>query len=292
MSDLFPNRLLNVSHYRQPHGRHPVPRRIPAGETLVELVTGGRGYVEQDGLWAEVLTGTLLWHSSGCYTIGRSDFQSPYRCLAVLFSTPDGAPALPRISRWDEPAEISQFTRDAVSHFLDEAFDRDALLAHLYGRLFYQVRLYHHRAPAADAPAALAMVLEAVNSRYSQPLQIQDLAEMAGWSVPYLHAMFRLHLDTSPHQALIRRRLRAVREQLATSHRPLKQIADECGFSTAAALCRAFRQATGMTPAVFRRQRMQPWAATATVENVQLPASGSRVATHKFKARSDHDVEP
>ncbi len=263
MSDLHPSRLANVTHYRQAPGRHPNPRQIRPGQLLVELVTGGRGWVEHDGEWVEAGAGALLWHRPGDWTIGRSDFASPYRCLAVLFEFAPGqeVPAAPRLSQWPANAEVKQFTREVVGHYLDEQFDRAALSAYLYGRLLYQIRLHHRRAPASQMPPPLARVLETLETRYAEPLQLADLAAVGKCSIPHLHALFRRHLDGSPHQALNRRRLQAARELLATTSAPLKQVADQCGYANAAALCRAFRQGTGSTPAAFRHQRMQPWPA-------------------------------
>jgi len=253
--------LLNVSHYYQRPGVHPVPRTIREGEQLVELVTGGRGWVEHRGEWIEVVRGMLLWHVAGDTTIGRSDFDSPYRCLAVLLDVDDGTRPVPRISRWGAAGEMKAFVSEVLSRFLDETFDRHALLAYTRGTLLYHATVYHHNPPVAEAPGGLRKVLAAIEEHYDRALQVRDLAEAAGWSVPHLHAVFRSHLRSSPHQVLIRRRLQAVREKLAMTDLPIKQIADECGFANAAALCRAFRQATGTTPGAFRRSRTHPWPA-------------------------------
>jgi transcriptional regulator GlxA family with amidase domain len=57
----------------------------------------------------------------------------------------------------------------------------------------------------------------------------------------------------SPHQYLIRQRMRAARHMLATSTEPIKAIARNTGYINTENFCRAFRQHVGLTAAAYRR---------------------------------------
>lgn len=253
-----PRELRRASHYHQAHGIHPGAYTIPPDHELVEVVTGGHGWVEHEGQWFEVGPGALVWHMPGDRTIARSDFADPYRCLAVLFSGPlPPGRRVPRFSNWPELDELRAFTREVVRTVVDESFDRQAILAYTFGRLYYQARRSHHRAWSPDLPPNLRKVLKSLYVNFALPLTLADLAEQAGWSVPHLHAVFKQHLGSSPHQYLARRRLQAAREYLVATDRPIKRIAADCGYNRDAAFCRQFRQATGLTPAAYRR-RHQP----------------------------------
>ena len=247
--------LLGVTEYHQAAGRQPEARNIAGGRELIEVVTGGRGWVEDEGGWVELVAGDICWHRQGDRTIGRSDVADPYRCLAVEVEVASLASrSVPHLTRWSDAEEVRWFTRQAVRWWLDDGFDRGALLAWVYGRLLFQATLDVHTRATRHLPPQLLAVIEALDMRYAEPLGLDELAAAAGWSGAHLHAVFREHLGTSPHQYLIQRRLRVARELLASTRQPIADVAAACGFSGAAAFCRTFRRGVGATPAAYRRR--------------------------------------
>jgi AraC-like DNA-binding protein len=250
--------LLGLSHYHQRPGLHPVPVAFANGVQCFELLTGGRGWVEEvRGEWKEVAPGDLLWHVPGEKTIGRSDFEHPYSCLAVRFRDASiSRGTIPRITRWEEIDEARRFTREVVQLHADDAFDSGVLMRHIISRLQFQARLWVHRQREHRLPVELQRAMELLNRSYARPLPLQELAQAAGWSVPHLHDRFKSHLGLSPHQALIRRRIQAARELLAGTNEPIKSIASGCGFSTAAAFCAQFKKMTLLSPAEYRRRQL------------------------------------
>jgi LacI family transcriptional regulator len=62
-------------------------------------------------------------------------------------------------------------------------------------------------------------------------------------------------LGRTIHQEIHRVRVERARDLLAHSTMPIKQVAHEAGFSGVQYLTRVFRQATGETPAQYRRAR-------------------------------------
>jgi AraC-like DNA-binding protein len=223
----------------------------------IELVTGGRGWVEVEGVWREVGAGDLLWHAQGDYTIGRSDFEQPYRCLAVRFRTSTYRQRpVPRLTRWEEMDEVLHFTNQVVRLHAEGALDPQILLRYFLGRIHFQAELYLRVQRERGLPAELQRVLEAVHRRYAEPLSLRELATLAGWSVPHLHERFRAELGISPHQALIRRRIQAARELLASTNDPMKSIAAQCGFPNASAFCLQFRKAAQTTPLAYRARQL------------------------------------
>lgn len=258
-----PQRLTGATHYHQAAGSHPSPRLVPAGFELVELVTEGRGWVQSDGRWHEVVAGQLIWHVAGDETIGRSDFERPYRCLAATFSVADTTQRrCPHLSLWPELDEVRAFTREVVQCFVDDMFEQHLLMLYVYSRLLYQVRRHHHGRLAENVPLGLLKVLDEIDRHYSEDLTLETLAEVAGWSIPHLHQMFRDHLEVSPHHYLIQRRMRAAKEQLTATDRPIKQIAAACGYGYSASFCRQFRQETGLTPGEYRQRHAYDAALT------------------------------
>ena len=244
-----------VNHYHQEANRHPRNMVVPPSMERVELLTGGRGWILHEGAWKEVLPGDLIWNAPGDPTIGRSDFENPYRCLSVtLFSKKRQGSGMPRFSRWPDLAAIEAFTREMSGLFLEEEFDRQTLFEAVVSQLVLRVRVHAQIEGREDLPAPLRAVLQRLEADFASPCRVEDLAETAGWSVAHLHEVFRRHLQVSPHQMVMRLRLRAVRERLASTTQPVKQIAAECGFSDAAALANFFKSETGLTPGAYRNR--------------------------------------
>lgn len=248
--------VTSVAHFHQPYGLHPIPRALDENRLCVELVTGGRGWVFHEEEWVEVLPGALLWHGPGDFTIGRSDFEHPYRCLSVrmTFAGRWRRPA-PRITKWDDLDAVLEFTEQAVKLAFEESFDGQLLAERLYAELQFRAGHAAWAAGRQRAPEPLRLAQHAIERDFSGSLSVEDLAGLSGWSVPHLHAEFRRFYGKAPHQALIERRIRAAKVQLAATNNPVKQIAVECGFSGASAFCTAFRRQTGISPAAFRRER-------------------------------------
>ena len=250
--------LKSISHYHQSHGTHPGGPVIPAHMECVEVLTGGRGWVLHKDEWVEVTPGDFLWNRPGDCTIGRSDFENPYRCLSVRFETAEAdGRAMPRLTFWADVDAVLLFTREVSQLFLDDSFDRAALLDYVDSRLIYQVRLNEHTRQGERYPSPILIVMNRIERDFAEPLRIPQLAREAGWSAAYLQEAFRRHTGVTPHQWVLRRRMRAVKERLISSLDPIKQIAVECGFSDTAALTHAFKAETGSTPTAFRDHYQQ-----------------------------------
>lgn len=244
--------LRSVVHYHQMAGTQPTPNPVHRGWEVVEVVTRGRGWFLQDDDWVEVSAGAILWHVEGDQTIGRSDLEEPYSCFAVRIEGGAVRRHVPRLSFWPEVGEVVALADEAIRMFLDETFDRGPLLDYLYAKLKYQCLLYEHRKESAGIPEPLRVVRSFIESRYAEPLRIESLASVAGWSVPHLHSRFRAFYGTSPRQMILECRLRSAREQLVGTGYSIKEIAANAGFTHSSAFCSAFRKAMGMTPKAYR----------------------------------------
>jgi AraC family transcriptional regulator len=60
-------------------------------------------------------------------------------------------------------------------------------------------------------------------------------------------------MGAPPHRYVSRRRLENAKDMIATGRASLGEIALDSRFSSQSSFTRAFRRATGMTPAEYRR---------------------------------------
>lgn len=112
-----------------------------------------------------------------------------------------------------------------------------------------------------DATTRLSALKALVEIDPFQPWSVERMADQTGVSASRLHALFREQFDETPHAWLAATRMSKVCELLARSNVGLAEIAYRAGFSDQTALTRAMRNATGLTPAAYRRDhqpRTQP----------------------------------
>jgi len=248
-------RLIHVGYYRAPHGHFPSPVPIRESCEYIEMITAGQVLFD-DGSGERVCgAGTIFWHLPGESTIWKSVISDPYECLTVMFSlAPPFRRIAPRMAFW-KPHEAKSFADEVLRAFHDESIDRLALSCYIHSRLLWAAYSESKvRKDAENLPQALLRALEKIESSFSEPLEISLLAEEARVSVPYLHTLFKKHLGSAPHQALLERRLQEAKKLLASSDMNLKSLAFCCGFPSTEHFCRVFKRRFGTTAASFRRE--------------------------------------
>jgi AraC-like DNA-binding protein len=96
--------------------------------------------------------------------------------------------------------------------------------------------------------------MQAIDSLESG-VTVADMARMAGLSLRHFHDYYFQRREETPGEFLRRQRIGRAEELLRTTAKPIKAIAELCGFSAVSSFSRTFTAATGRTPTVFRRER-------------------------------------
>jgi AraC family transcriptional regulator len=104
-------------------------------------------------------------------------------------------------------------------------------------------------------PCHIRRAVALMEANFAAKLSREEMARAAGLSVSYFSKLFTQCIGLSPHQYLVRCRLRHGRKLLATLEENLSivDVATEAGFADQAHFCRHFRRAYGLTPLKFRR---------------------------------------
>ena len=98
-------------------------------------------------------------------------------------------------------------------------------------------------------------VREYVDSHIAGPIRVADLCALIQRSEAHFSRAFKRTFGASPHAFVMQRRLELAGQYMLQTEAPLSDIALRCGFTDQAHLCNHFRQATGETPAAWRRAR-------------------------------------
>ena len=101
-------------------------------------------------------------------------------------------------------------------------------------------------------------VRDYIDAHITGPLLIADLCALIQRSEAHFSRSFKRTFGESPHAFVVRRRVELAAEYMLTTDASLSDIALRCGFTDQAHLCKHFRQATGQTPAAWRRAHVPP----------------------------------
>jgi AraC family transcriptional regulator len=92
-----------------------------------------------------------------------------------------------------------------------------------------------------------------IHQHLDRPLQREVLAEVAGFSVPHLHRVFRGHTGESIAAYVRRIRLERAGRKLRIGVVDITEVALAAGYLSHAAFSKAFKAQYGLSPDAFRR---------------------------------------
>lgn len=107
-------------------------------------------------------------------------------------------------------------------------------------------------ATAADQRRAVRAALW-IEARSDEALSLADAAQAAALSPYHFLRSFAAVLGVTPHQYLVRCRLRKAAQLLADQERAVTDVALDVGFADLSNFVRSFRRAAGVSPVAFRR---------------------------------------
>jgi AraC-like DNA-binding protein len=253
-SRLPTSELLHMSYYRAPAVFSVSPHVIPKRTELVELVIAGVVYFRAGDQDWQVGCGALFWHVAGEETIHRTKPDAPYECLVLTFTarTRSARPA-PRLSIIPDHQRTRELCQEFLRAYHDEAVDRAVLGDYARHRLLWEAYQGKLHPSLRMRPLSVDVALNCLEAEFRRPdLGVSDLARAAGISEPHLHALFREHLDQTPHHLLVSRRIREAKWLLSGTSASIKAIASNCGFPAIETFYRAFKRTVGTTPFLFR----------------------------------------
>jgi transcriptional regulator GlxA family with amidase domain len=102
-------------------------------------------------------------------------------------------------------------------------------------------------------PGAIRRVREYIEAHLDEKVSLQTLASVAGVSMFHFARAFKQSEGVTPHDYLIRCRVRRTMELLAGTDLSISEVAASVGFSDQSHCVRRFRERVGVCPRVYRR---------------------------------------
>lgn len=210
----------------------------------------------------ELIPGSFLLGRPGDeYTCTHEHQEGGDRCLAfhlaaeLVDEIAGGRPAwasgaLPPLA---ELVVLGELARRSALHDHDLGLDEIGL-----GIAARAIALLDAPAPATAAPGARdrRRAVEAalwIDAEPAADVDLDGLARRAGLSMFHFLRVFGAVTGATPHQYLIRSRLRRAARLLADEDRSITDVALDAGFGDLSNFVRTFRRAAGVTPGAFRR---------------------------------------
>jgi len=112
----------------------------------------------------------------------------------------------------------------------------------------------HCTNPLPNAEARVTRTVRLIDRHPDATLTLSHLAQQAGLSRFHFLRTFERLTGVTPHQYVLRARLREAAIRLAADSRPVLDIALDCGFGDVSNFNRAFRTEFGVGPREYRRR--------------------------------------
>lgn len=241
------------------------------GFCIAYVRRGSFGYRAASGSY-ELVTGSLLIGRPGDEYVCTHDHVCGDQCLSFFFAphvvetiapgAADGgrerhgvwrAGGVPPLAELVVLGELAQAAAGGDGTIgLDEA---GLMLA---GRYVREARARAGRRGRAGAPTARdrRRAVEAatwIDAHAAEPIGLDAAARAAGCSAWHFLRVFSQVIGVTPHQYLLRVRLRNAARLLADASRSVTDVAYDVGFADLSNFVRTFRRAAGVSPRAFRQ---------------------------------------
>ncbi len=141
------------------------------------------------------------------------------------------------------------------------------------------------------APIArhLQRAKDLADARYTEPLDVDDMARAAGLSRAYFSREFRRAFGESPHGYLLTRRLERAAALLRNTDHAVTEICFDVGLQSLGSFTTSFTRTFGMSPTAYRAQ-FPPASAFAVVPACVVRAYG-RPQRRTFREANGADAD-
>jgi len=257
---LFAGGGLKVYDYRCGYGPHDRPFLESHSRYSLAYVRQGSFGLEVRGRKHDLVAGALMVGYPGDeYMCTHEHHRCGDECLSFQF-TPEAidglggkadawrAGSVPPLAQLMVLGELAQATVDGKNHLgLDEI---GLVFASRFVQMLGNAKPKSPKISGADRRRAVEAALW-IDEHSAEDLDLECVSRQAGLSRFHFLRVFAKTLGVTPHQYLVRSRLRRAAKLLAEKERSVTDIALDVGFADLSNFSRTFRRAAGVSPALF-----------------------------------------
>jgi AraC-like DNA-binding protein len=258
---LLERKSISVFDYRCSAGPGDKPFMEQHGGHSISYVRKGSFGLRSRGKFSELVAGSMLighpgdeytcTHDHVCGDECLSFFIDPQLVEAIGDSrVPWQVGSVPPLPELVVLGELAQSAADGNSDIgLDE-------IGQVLASRFVEVVSGKPRKSGPDAARDRRRAVETalwIDAHSHRQINLDDAADQAGISAFHFLRLFADVLGVTPHQYLLRSRLRHAARRLADDDSPITDIAYDVGFADLSNFVRTFHRAAGAAPLKFRQ---------------------------------------
>jgi AraC-like DNA-binding protein len=240
-------------------GEKPFPE-LHRGHSISFVRKGSFGY-HCRGRSHELVAGSFLIGTPGTEFICTHDHVCGDQCLSFFFAPELVETIGERAGAWKVGATpplaelmvLGELAQAAACGRSDIGLDE---VGHLILSRLVEVVSGEQRQPAKltarDRRRAVEVALW-IEANSHREIELEDAARQAAVSPYHFLRLFSAALGVTPHQYLLRTRLRRAARHLAEDNKPVTEIAYDVGFNDLSNFVRSFHRAAGVSPLKFRQ---------------------------------------
>jgi AraC family transcriptional regulator len=258
---LWRNESISAIDFRCAAGPADAPFVERHGNFSVSYVRNGSFGYRARGESFELVAGSILVGHPGDEYVCTHDHACGDECLSfelapALVAALGGRPEIWRagcVPPLSELMVLGELAQAAAEGRSDIGLDEVGIL--LVAR-FVELVSGHERKPPRTSARDRRRAVEAalwIDAHSHQPIDLDRAAAEVGLSSFHFLRLFAKILGVTPHQYLLRSRLRRAARLLADDARPITDIALDVGFADLSNFVRTFHRASGVSPRSFRR---------------------------------------
>ncbi len=229
---------------------------------LIHYISSGKGTYTYDGHTTKLEAGDLFLVRPDMEVSYRADERSPWTYYWVGFAGTDAGAILEAtdlcgknnvlrsISYGDSLKKQLASINDAFGNSFIHAV---RMTGELYRMLALIVEHASHTSPITpDDSEQVRRAIDFIDSHYSYPISVEDIASYVGVSRSTLFRQFRRFLDLSPKEYLDQYRIRRAAYLLKHTDLTVNSVSVSVGYDNGLYFSKVFKKATGMSPSRYR----------------------------------------
>lgn len=156
----------------------------------------------------------------------------------------------------DLSGKIRASLTDIDAEFKERKTDFMEIIGNLLKNILFEVKRTLGAQPqrATSHEDSIYQVLNYIDEYFLTDITREQLASISQYSYDRFRHIFKTVMNISPKQYIFNKRLEYSKTLLATTALSITEIAFQCGFSSTSHYIQAFKKATNITPAQYRKQ--------------------------------------
>ena len=230
---------------------------------VIHFVLSGKGVFSMNGKKYELETGNGFLIPPGELTFYQADELEPWTYIWVGFSgsrakeyvSGIGLSGHAPIFQSEEHEALYACVKDMMEHNTYGVANELRRIGQLHVFLSMVAKENPMEEEVGKGNQYVKRAIEYIQGNYHIPIKVTDIADFVCINRSYLYSLFQEELEMSPRQFLSRYRITKAAELLLTSSLSVESIALSTGYNDAFVFTKAFKQLTGMSPTVYRKEK-------------------------------------